>query len=761
MILPPVWCSSSRSRSSKSPKKKVERFARLERQLCLVVIILQAWIQGCSAGNPFFPAPEAGSEATGLARKWSLAVKQLDTEGLLRLFLDTCLLECRGFGFHLENEIFGGNVLRFSWKERDRHGSLAGDLAGHMAAYRKVERVEISVARLKYLGSRAAQARLRISVDGILITGHRRSDRGSVEVMLEKRGGARMWLISRFHIREMETLVSNNPGFRKAGVLNNKSDSTGNRRKKPLSTIVYLPDEETGVEENAFILIASGSRIDVWNNDGSGGWRRIQTLSTGEGEITGLQYLNVGVTKEPDLVVSTKRHGVYRFQTKRGPRPLSAEMRPLFGLDFLENRFGDMQDRIISGFSAFGDVDNGRLGFYLTIDKEERPLRSLSLSDVQKDFVFLADRGGRFESGEVVFPVADEGPARTQGLCSLGVFRGGNDRGSTHPNSPYMLKVTDRGTWMIFGKDKVARVSRSWDTGCLVWDFNRDLRDEWLVSGVGNPRPWMYDKPGFALPWRGLVSPGRWRNRIREAARGSVFYSRQAEKDRINRIDEDAYLHQLFSEYTGWVTSPQAVDLNGDGFSEITAIQKGTTSDSSKMQIFWGREFPRLWDSNKPLYVPEDVRKEDHRLILLKRNPDGTYSDLGFVLGVLPEGAGVSSISFGDIMGHGAMDMLILKEDGKAEVWANELPQKNSIRLRLKGGRTNPSAVGAVLMVTPKSGRSAVKRRLSGLDGGRATIGIGTDSVARVEVVWPDGFIQTWQDLSADDLHVLLRSTEQ
>ncbi len=755
MILRLVWCNSSKSEAFKALGEKASCRVR---RLFFVVIILQMWIQGCGAGG--IPSPEAVGEAAGLAHKWSSAVKRLDAEALMRLFLDTCLLECRGFGFHLENEIFDGTVLRFSWRERDQHGSLAGDLAGHLAAYRRVERAEISVSRLEYLGSRSARARFRILVDGILITGHRRSDRGSVEVLLEKRGGSASWLISRFVTSEMETLVSVNPGFRKTGVLNesrSRHEELGGRR---LSAHIHVWDESTDEEETPLILIASGSEIGVWGREEARGWRKIQTLSTGVGEISALQYVNIG--KEPHLVVATQKHSLFRFVRDEGHRPFSSVAGSFPRPGFLKTGFGNMKNHRISHLTAFADAKNGRLGFYLAIDEDERSAKPMRDPSFSKDFVFWIDPDGKIETREVVFPSEDEGSAETHGLCFLGVISSGRRKRFVSSSSPYMLKVTNRGSWIISGKESPTRISRSWDTGCVVCDFNNNRQDEWLVSGVGNPRPWMYDKPGFPLPWRGLVSPKRWRKRIREAARGSVVYSKQGENKRIDKSAQGGSLQERFSDYPGWVTSPQAVDLNGDGIAEVTAIQKGMIADSSRVGIFWGREFPRLWDSGKPLEIPEEMLKGESRTILLQRNPDGTYSDLAFVLGLMPErgGAGIASISFGDILGHGAMDMLVLKKDGSAEVWANELPQKARIRLRVKGDRKNPNVVGALLVVTPQSGGKTVNRNIDGLDGGRAVIGVGTDSVARVEVVWPDGFARTWENLSTDYLHVLTRSGE-
>jgi len=771
-----------------------------------VLIILIASIctnTGCVEKNSQFPASRASKEVTAISQRWEKAIYKLDATDLMSLFQDTCLFECHGFRFQAREKMWGGNLVRFKWTKRERTATLAGDLAGHLDSFQKIHRADITVSKLEFAGSRVAKARLRISVDGLLLTGHRRSDRGSIDLILKKRGASGQWVITQYKIEDMETLVSNELGFRPSSVLVRPDQRT----PPPVVTTGTEPPKKVETEKDVaktaifndiesketLLLTSSNGSINVWNKSSDDSFRSVQTLKIGRSEITEIKHIDITNNGRPEIIVATRNHGIHYFEktTKTLPQPTTgltsqetqrsrqATQRsetsdyPPFSSKAKKlpiSAFSDHKDFCLSNLAAikaFGEKKTGHLGLYLAFDpnkKSQRNSKKLKTCAPKGDLILMKE-GKHFKIvGEVVFEPLDGSKGKTKGLCitSSQIKQVPTPAPGNKFNPPTFLKITDRASWMVFRSHRpptfqAKLISRSWSTGCLVTDLDHDRNHEWLISGFHNKWPWVYERADFPLPWKRLLSHKKWRTKILQGSKGTTIFSpavKQSSSTPLHSKTETSIYHH-FSGYSGLVTAPQGVDLDGDGFPEIVAVMKGSSARRESLWSFWVRDFPNLWDSHRRLRVAKNIHKSSDTLILLKKNSDGSYSDLSYVIGWINPDGKIKSFSFGDIMGHGAMDMMVLKGDSTVTLWANELPQQNILRLKIRGTPENPSAVGARVVVTTKEGVLITKRLLNGLDGGNKTIGVGEALQVRVTVSWPGGKSRTWEDLATETPHVL------
>lgn len=758
---------------------------------------------GCNEKTLQFPASRASKEVTNISQRWEKAIYKLDAAALMGLFQDTCLFECHGFRFQEREKMWGGNLVRFKWTKRDRTGTLAGDLAGHLDSFQKIQRADITLSKLEFMGSRVAKTRIKISVDGILITGHRRSDRGSIDLILKKRGASGQWAITQYNIEDMETLVSNELGFRPRSDLVRPDERTPQpvviAGKEPPKKIETAKDDaKTAIfndieSKETFLLTSSNGSINIWSKSSDDSFRLVQTLTIKGSEITEIKHIDITNNGRPEIIVATRNNGIHYFEKNTKPLPkmttgsISQETQkssqttrrsetsdyPPFSskakhLPF--SAFPDHKDICLStlaAIKAFGDEKTGHLGFYLAFDRNKKSpqnAKNMKACAPNGDLI-LIKKGKHFKIvNEVVFEPLNGPKGQTKGLCIANspLKQVPNPASGNKFNPPSFLKITDRASWIISHRHRPPTfqanlISRSWSTGCLVTDLDNDQNSEWLISGFHNKWPWVYERTDFPLPWKRLLSHKKWRTKIRQGCKGTTIFSpvvKHNSSPRLHSKTETSLYHHL-SGYSGLVTAPKGVDLDGDGFLEIVAVMKGSSAGRESLWSFWVRDFPLLWDSDRRLRVAKSIHKSSDALIFLKKNSDGTYSDLSYVIGWINPDDKIKSFSFGNIIGHGAMDMMVLKGDGTVTLWANELPQQNTLTIKIRGTPENPSAVGARVEVTTKEGGLITKRLLNGLDGGNKRIGVGGALRVRVTVSWPGGKSRTWEDLATETPHVL------
>jgi hypothetical protein len=109
---------------------------------------------------------------------------------------------------------------------------------------------------------------------------------------------------------------------------------------------------------------------------------------------------------------------------------------------------------------------------------------------------------------------------------------------------------------------------------------------------------------------------------------------------------------------------------------------------------------------------------------------------------------------FADFDRDGRMDAAVTAIGERTELWWNRSPRRHWLQLRLKGTRSNRSAIGA--QVTCKSASRTQSRCVTNCVGYASSsdltihFGLGSDSKAEVEIRWPSGTMQKLGEVTAD-----------
>ena len=143
--------------------------------------------------------------------------------------------------------------------------------------------------------------------------------------------------------------------------------------------------------------------------------------------------------------------------------------------------------------------------------------------------------------------------------------------------------------------------------------------------------------------------------------------------------------------------------------------------------------------------------------VLLNRGRDG-FVDVAEAAGITDrlDGRSVLSRSPHRIS---EMDVVIANERGRALLYRNTLANGHWVELKLIGTRSNRSAIGAE--VTAEFGGAKQRQVVSGGTGfcsqndRRLHFGLGPNRLGRVTIRWPSGTVQTLDDLTIDQLHVI------
>ena len=122
--------------------------------------------------------------------------------------------------------------------------------------------------------------------------------------------------------------------------------------------------------------------------------------------------------------------------------------------------------------------------------------------------------------------------------------------------------------------------------------------------------------------------------------------------------------------------------------------------------------------------------------------------------------------AFGDINNDGNLDMLVFNVNAPPSLFINETRNSNhSVLFRLVGTKSNRMAIGARVIVSTASMVQMDEIRGGGsynsTNDSRLHFGLGRDPVmAKVEVRWPSGAVQTFKNISADALYEITETRD-
>jgi enediyne biosynthesis protein E4 len=207
----------------------------------------------------------------------------------------------------------------------------------------------------------------------------------------------------------------------------------------------------------------------------------------------------------------------------------------------------------------------------------------------------------------------------------------------------------------------------------------------------------------------------------------------------------DSYHPELYTEVSAWAGIGRATlryvtfgllffDVDLDGFADLFMVN-GHVVDETRL-----RHVPRA-------QPPQ----------LFRNFGTGKFAEI-----VPPAGSGLDQrlvgrgAAYADYDGDGDLDILLSQNQGPARLLRNDTPrQAHYLRVHLRGTQSNRDGIGAevrvhtgeqVLRQTVHTGRSYYSQNEPLL-----TFGLGQAlRVARVEIVWPSGTIDSYQDVPGD-----------
>jgi len=133
----------------------------------------------------------------------------------------------------------------------------------------------------------------------------------------------------------------------------------------------------------------------------------------------------------------------------------------------------------------------------------------------------------------------------------------------------------------------------------------------------------------------------------------------------------------------------------------------------------------------------------------LYRNVAGRFEKP--VLGALPSVAG-RGVAFGDLNNDGAMDAVMSVLGGHPIVLRGRPNKNHWLTLKLAGTRSNRDGLGAKVRIGKQWAYTTTAGSYLSASDSRVHIGLGGDTQATVEIVWPSGKRQALEKIGADRL---------
>ncbi len=189
------------------------------------------------------------------------------------------------------------------------------------------------------------------------------------------------------------------------------------------------------------------------------------------------------------------------------------------------------------------------------------------------------------------------------------------------------------------------------------------------------------------------------------------------------------------TRFVSWGTG--MVDLDNDGYPDIFLVSGNVNPELERVHAKYPWRCPRSIFRNKR---------------------DGTFAELGAEAGAAIAARYVSrGCAFGDFDNDGDLDVVIMNMNEPPSLLRNDAPAGNKwIKVRLEGVHSNRSAIGSRVVVR-YGGKAQAQEVLSqssylSSNDPRLHFGLGGAAKADVQVRWPDGKVQEFTGLAANQL---------
>ena len=290
----------------------------------------------------------------------------------------------------------------------------------------------------------------------------------------------------------------------------------------------------------------------------------------------------------------------------------------------------------------------------------------------------------------------------------------------------------------------------SWHSaGATLLDANNDGQIDLLTTDRAPTTHFKRFAAATVLPpssTRGSDSPGK---RLQNA-----LYLHSG-VDRFYEASRLAGIHEM-----DWTWTVKSGDFDHDGREDLFFCNGAARNFSM-------RDLPQLRhedlvETTRWSHYETKVPEKPERNLVFQNREELDFREVGAEWGLAHQGMSYTS-SVGDLDNDGDLDLILCSLNEPVVIYRNEGGPGNSVRIRLRGTRSNSWGIGARVTVSTPSGVQVRELRTSGgfLDADEASLHFGLGqytNVQRLEVKWPSGIVQTFERLRANQIYTI---TEQ
>ena len=234
----------------------------------------------------------------------------------------------------------------------------------------------------------------------------------------------------------------------------------------------------------------------------------------------------------------------------------------------------------------------------------------------------------------------------------------------------------------------------------------------------------------------------------------------------VGDYDLDGHLDMVKTHFQ---LQPSGLYRNdGKGNFDDVAQQAGLAGE--RTYVSWGTDLVDLDNDGYPdiFWATGNVYAEVERInpkfpykgpcVLFRNRGNGTFVRWGDEAGSAISARHVSrGVAFGDFDNDGDLDIVIMNQHEPPSLLRNDAPKENHwIKVRLEGTKSNRSAIGARVLVRygGKTQAQAVLSQASYMSSNdpRLHFGLGTETTADIEVIWPTGAAEKYSSQPANRL---------
>ncbi len=225
----------------------------------------------------------------------------------------------------------------------------------------------------------------------------------------------------------------------------------------------------------------------------------------------------------------------------------------------------------------------------------------------------------------------------------------------------------------------------------------------------------------------------------------------------IGRFREAAYLANLAN--TDWTWAVKFGDLDNDGRNDLY-VTNGMTRSFNDSDVRFNRQMVvgrTEWD----IYADRPTRKEQN--LVYRNDGDVQFTEVAHNWGLDHNGMSFAA-TLVDLDRDGDLDIVTANLDEPISIYRNRGTKGNRVVVSLSADEGNRFGLGAKVEIT--AGGAKHVRRINPFTGFKSSgdydlhFGLGeADRIERIQVQWPDGQAQTFDDLPVNRRYVVTRSS--